>query len=74
MPEVSGIVWWMLTGVFAAGFALISYLLSHWFGRIERSLEAIWREIKESRQIETTLMQHIARIEARCDERHGRRD
>jgi hypothetical protein len=61
---------WLLTAVFAVGFAVISFLLSHWFRRIENTLGLIWKEIKESRTTESRLMTWISKIEARCEERH----
>jgi len=70
MPDTPSIVWWMLTGVFGAGFVVISALLSHWFRRIESTLTSIWKEIKESRNVEGQLRNEVAAMRARCDERH----
>lgn len=72
MPaDVPGLIWWMLTGIIAVGFILISFLLSHWFNKIDTSLQLIWGEIKESRTTESALRTEIAIIRATCQERHG---
>ncbi len=64
---------WILTGVFSVGFAALSYLLNHWFTRIDETLEKIWQEVKESRAVEGSLWREIEGIKARCEERHQRR-
>lgn len=70
MPDDS--IAWILTGVFTVGFSAISYLLHHWFTRIDLTLGKIWEELKESRSVEGQLWREVEGIKARCTERHRR--
>jgi hypothetical protein len=74
MPETIYEAQWVYQmGLIGGGFAVIGFLLRFGLSRLERTLEKIWAEIKDSRDVEKFLTSEITGIKARCEERHNGR-
>jgi hypothetical protein len=70
MPSTDMIIWTAISGLIIVMLGIIGYLISTGFDNLKQQLQTLWDKLDNHQAMAEKNAQDIARIEARCEERH----